>query len=392
LKRGLELVTLLIGVVIGYSLAVAFTPGVVDPSGTPEPGERTGPVATTTTTTTTTTVAAPSGSAADQPEVYLVWSTGGLTEGLVDRLGERFDNLSVVRGDSVELETGDGWLVPLDGLAIDPDAHAGFDPEGSLGLLMPGTVALGETSAAFRGTKVGDVLTVSGVSYEVAAIAPDEVVGAAEIIFAMSDASAPVTTNRYALVKTDLERNEFESLVREMYRGPAPLRIRSQDETPWLRHGDAVLPQIFIKSALGEFAYSDRSGSEFSPDPGYVEANIIEAEVPILGVVTCHETVVDMLRGALGELVESGLGYLVDPAGFAGCWNPRYIRATTGTSAGISRHAWGAAIDLNAAANPMGSAGTQDPRLVETMLEWGFTWGGDWLVPDPMHFEYGITP
>jgi hypothetical protein len=26
--------------------------------------------------------------------------------------------------------------------------------------------------------------------------------------------------------------------------------------------------------------------------------------------------------------------------------------------------------------------------LIAIMLEWGFTWGGDWLVPDPMHFEY----
>jgi hypothetical protein len=389
LKRGLELVTLLIGVMLGYTLAVAFTPGVVAPSGTPEPGERTAPVPTT----TTTTIAEPPGSDATQQGTYLVWSTGGLTQELVDGLRDQFDDVSVVRGDIVELETGDGWLVPLDGLAVDPDAHAGFDPEESLTQLMPGTVALGETSAAFRDADVGDVLSVSGVSYQVAAIAPDEVVGAAEIIFAKSDETAPVVTDRYALVNTDLERNEFENLVRAMYSGPAPLRIRSEDETPWLRHGDAVLPQIFIKTALGEFAYSERSGSEFSPDPEYVEANIIEAEVPILGTVTCHEKIVEMLRGALGELVDSGLGHLVDPAGFAGCWNPRDIRATTGRPPpGISRHAWGAALDLNAAANPVGSSGTQDPRLIEIMLDWGFTWGGDWLVPDPMHFEYGIAP
>lgn len=391
MKRGLELVTLLIGVAIGYALAVAFTPGVVAPSGTPEPGDRTAPIPST--TTTTTTVAAPSGSAPALEEIYLVWSTGGLSQELVDGLHQQFESLSLVGGDIVELEVGEGWLVPLDGLAIDPNAHAGFDPEGTLRPLLPGTIALSETSAGFRGTEVGDVLMISGVSYQVAAITPDEVVGAAEVIFAMADDTAPVTTIRYALVKTDLERNEFEGVVREMYRGPAPLRIRTQDETPWLRHGDAVLPQIFIKEALGEFAYSERSGSEFSPDPEYVEANIMEAEVPILGLVTCHKRIVEMLRGALGELVESGLGHLVDPAGFAGCWNPRDIRATTSRPpAGISRHAWGAALDLNAAANPVGSSGTQDPRLVEIMLDWGFTWGGDWLVPDPMHFEYGIAP
>jgi hypothetical protein len=39
---------------------------------------------------------------------------------------------------------------------------------------------------------------------------------------------------------------------------------------------------------------------------------------------------------------------------------------------------------------PLGSG--QDPQLVETMARWGFTWGGFWLVPDPMHFEYVRPP
>ncbi|MEX1004472.1 MAG: M15 family metallopeptidase [Acidimicrobiia bacterium] len=64
----------------------------------------------------------------------------------------------------------------------------------------------------------------------------------------------------------------------------------------------------------------------------------------------------------------------------------------TGTSAGLSRHSWGAAVDINAPTNPYGSDGTQDPRLVAIMQSWGFTWGGDWLVPDPMYFEFGGEP
>lgn len=379
----------MIGVVVGYAIAVVATPGVVAPSVTPEPGDRIAPASTT---TTSAAISTSTTAEVSQSEAYLVWSTGGLTAELVDGLAERFDDLSVVRGDTVELDTDDGLVIPLDGLALDPEAHRSFDPQRSLVGLQPGTVALGATSAMFRSLEMGDVLSVSGRTYRVAAVASDEVVGAAEVIFSAADENAPVVTDRYALVQTELERNEFENIVRDLYDGPAPLRIRSEDETPWMRHGDAVLPQIFIKTALGEFGYSSRSGSEFAQDPAYIEANIIEAEVPILGAITCHETVVEMLRGAMTELVDEGLGHLVDPAGFAGCWNPRYIRATTGRPAGISRHAWGAALDLNAAANPVGSAGTQDPRLVAIMADWGFTWGGDWLVPDPMHFEFGVAP
>lgn len=388
MRRGLELLTLSVGVVIGYAIAVIVAPGVVAPSVTPEPGVRAAPA-------TTTTLVARSASTTSEPNLpdkYLIWSTGGLTPELVEGLAGRFPDLSVVRGDTVELDASGDWVVPLDALAIDPEAHASFDPEGSLAGLVPGTVALGETSAALRRVTVGDMLSIAGASFQVTAIAPDEVIGAAEVVFTTDDRASPVVTDRYALVKTDMERTAFEDTVRSMYEGPAPLRIRSGDETPWLRHGDAVLPQVFIKTALGEFEYTNRDGSEFAQDPDFVEARIVQTEVPILGEVTCHETVVGMLNEAMTDLVDSGLSHLVDPAGFAGCWNPRYIRATTGTPAGISRHAWGAAVDLNAAANPVGSAGTQDPRLVSTMLDRGFTWGGNWLVPDPMHFEYGVAP
>ena len=57
------------------------------------------------------------------------------------------------------------------------------------------------------------------------------------------------------------------------------------------------------------------------------------------------------------------------------------------TAGALSHHAWGSAIDLNVSANPLGGPSHQDPRLVEVFRKWGFTWGGDWLTPDPMHFE-----
>lgn len=389
MRRGAELAALFVAIVVGYGIAsVVAAPALVEPSDTPGPGPRTEVEATTTTSIPPTTTTSRPGA-----ETYLVWSTGGLTPELVAGLESTFTDLSVVRGDVVELDTGvEDWVVPLDALAIDPGDHAPFDLEGSLDVLEPGTVVLGESSAAFRRAEVGDALTLDRSSFEVVAVVPDEVVGYAEVVFAKSDGSAPVAVDRYALVSTDLARAEFEEVVRGLYDGPAPLRIRSEGETPWLRHGDAVLPQIFIKQALGEFSYHDRSGSDFSQDTEFLDEWIVSAEVPILGEITCHETMVAMLDGALGQLVDEGLGHLVDPSQFAGCWNPRFIRTITGKPAGISRHAWGAALDINAASNPQGSAGDQDPRLVEIMQQWGFTWGGDWVVPDGMHFEYGIPP
>ena len=65
---------------------------------------------------------------------------------------------------------------------------------------------------------------------------------------------------------------------------------------------------------------------------------------------------------------------------------------TSNPTSGISQHAWGAAIDINAPENPFGATPTQDPHLVKIFERWGFLWGGDFAIPDGMHFEYLKPP
>lgn len=74
-----------------------------------------------------------------------------------------------------------------------------------------------------------------------------------------------------------------------------------------------------------------------------------------------------------------------------GAYNPRFIR---GSTTRLSNHAWGAAFDLNAAQNPLGSDGAVwgQPgcvwRLVPRALEHGFYPGGFFAHrQDWMHFE-----
>jgi hypothetical protein len=88
----------------------------------------------------------------------------------------------------------------------------------------------------------------------------------------------------------------------------------------------------------------------------------------------------------MAEAEQSNLGFLVET--FDGCYSPRFIGGTRS----LSRHAWGVAVDLNYAANPTGQVTIQDPRLVSIMERWGFTWGGNWLVPDAAHFEWVSPP
>lgn len=138
--------------------------------------------------------------------------------------------------------------------------------------------------------------------------------------------------------------------------------------------------------AFSPLAFRSLGDGRIAPDPAWVEAHIIEAEVPLLGgTVRCHEQLVPQLAGALGELEERGLGELIDPSQYGGCWVPRHILGDDGRA--LSLHAWGLAVDLNVNDNPYGAEPALDPRVVESFERWGFAWGGHWRTPDGMHFE-----
>lgn len=71
-----------------------------------------------------------------------------------------------------------------------------------------------------------------------------------------------------------------------------------------------------------------------------------------------------------------------------GCWG-YYCRNIGGTSS-PSFHSWGLAIDINAPSNPMRRPLTTDipSWMVNLWEDFGWTWGGKWSLPDPMHFEW----
>jgi len=69
---------------------------------------------------------------------------------------------------------------------------------------------------------------------------------------------------------------------------------------------------------------------------------------------------------------------------YDGCFNIRLARG----SSRISTHAYGLAIDLNAATNRLGTVGNMNPELVKCFLEAGFVWGGKWKRKDSMHFQF----
>jgi hypothetical protein len=147
---------------------------------------------------------------------------------------------------------------------------------------------------------------------------------------------------------------------------------------------------VKLKELFGEFAAAVNPDGSLRVDPAWVAANITTATVPRLGRVRCHRRLMPQLQGAFDEIARRGLDRFVDPGQYAGCFVPKFLSEDAGE--GISHHTWGVAFDINASANPVGREPRMDPRLVAVFERWGFTWGGRWLVPDGMHFEFRGFP
>jgi hypothetical protein len=351
----------------------------------------------------------PTGPAVD---AYLAWVPGGLPAGYGGKIAAlpTIDRVAVVAQDNVWMtssldkdgnlvdEPPDPYMIPIDAAAIDQAAYARFLPPETRSVvanLQDGQAILGQTSSKLRHLGPGGVMTfLGGASVTVIGILPDQLVGAAEVVVTRATGAAiGVLQNRYVLFQPETGLQPSDTRLENRFRlllppdAPYPVvQVRAPGETKYLRQGDAVLPPALIKRRFGEWAGRPQPGDAgyIEIDPAWVQEHIVTAELPVIGRVSCNRKLVPQLRGALEEVVAEGLTSTIHV--YDGCFSSRFVLRSP--SASISHHAWGIAIDVNADTNRFATPPTQDPRLVAIMQRWGFGWGGDWIVPDGMHFEY----
>jgi hypothetical protein len=275
-----------------------------------------------------------------------------------------------------------GYAIPLDVLVVQPQAYADILPQTrpEIRKLRRGTALLSRTSARLRRLGVGDRLSVAGGhELRIGGIVDDELVGFAELVLTRRDAGGSNDPTRQLLVATTRPERVERTLARK-----DAVRIRAL--SPTLRTSPRLVARpLETKARFGEFAVGLPYGSDWIRiEPRWLDRNVVTRSVPILGGVTCNRRLFPPLRRALRTLERRGLSGVVDRSDYAGCFAPRRIPG----SGSLSLHAWGLAIDINAAANPQLGDSRQDRRLVRAMEGAGFTWGGRWpTVPDPMHFE-----
>lgn len=107
------------------------------------------------------------------------------------------------------------------------------------------------------------------------------------------------------------------------------------------------------------------------------------AETMVIRGFQAHRLLVPVFEAVFQEIDRLGLRSCI--RSFDGIYNFRKIRGSTSS---LSLHAFGAAIDLDAATNALGTRGDMDPRVIEVFEHFGFFWGGRFSRPDPMHFQY----
>lgn len=233
-------------------------------------------------------------------------------------------------------------------------------------------------------------LDIGAISFEVGAIADNGLPNIADLLVQNGAAKAlGLGPPRTVIVgaRTGASVDDIGAAIRRHLPKAETRRLVKTPRTEIPEPADATpLPMGQVSGGtVGTMTFQILKNGFIRPDPSWVEANIARGTVPILGEVTCHRFLFPRLGGALGDLAEEGLDDLIDPRQYGGCYVPRFIDRDPNKP--LSMHAFGLAVDLNVRANPLGSRGRMDPRVVEIFEAWGFEWGGLWARPDPMHFE-----
>lgn len=334
----------------------------------------------------------------------LVWSPMGLPAGLeglihavpgvraVTRAHAQLDWITRVESpDGAELYRGwHGWRIPMEVVGVRPRQYARFVPPSDRSAVLSladGGMLLAKTAAALRGGTEGLEVTTVARRATVVGVVGDETSGGYEAMIPARNLAKGHRRDDFLLVL--LRSMDRRGAVEEAIRGQSslgPVRTRLQGESPYLRYGDAVLPQMIVKHYFGEFTARSGGNGTIEVDPAWSRRNLVTRDVPVLGSVTCHQRIMSQLVAAMRQIVDDALSFTIDPAQYAGCYGARFVNADP--DGRLSHHAWGIALDINAVANPYGARPHQDMRLVRIMEAHGFTWGGRWLVPDGMHFEW----
>jgi len=305
--------------------------------------------------------------------------------------------LRVRRGSAIVQQAPSGYAVPMGTTILPTSAVSDLMGPDVAAVLTSTDIVMGELTAELRGAQAGDVVDLVASSgavleFTVAAVVPDEITGGTELLLSdrAGDRLGVSRESRMVLWGFDSRAELDTELVRQGLISTL-VRLRRSWDPP---DPDSTLGMASTKAALGEFAYRVNPSGSVSIDSSWASSNLTRGAVGQLRLQTgCHRVVRAALVDAMNEVIADGLADTIDYAdanSFGGCFAPRFNRLTPDSSIGfLSRHTWGMAIDTNTQGSCQGCAPPDmDCRTVRVFRKHGFAWGGNFLRPDGMHFEW----
>lgn len=311
--------------------------------------------------------------------------------------------LTTVRRGAVVVQQASGpsgvgrWQYPIATTVLPLDAVASSMGREVATALAYGGVVMSQTAVGLRGAQVGDTIDLvsafgSIATFTIGLVVPDAVVGGSELLITPPQADylgATIATRVLVYGQFDRQRLEGELAARGLTTQTNVRVVRSWDPVS----PDSTLSMAETKVALGEFDYALGSNDVVSVDADWRAANIPatrELYADIALRAACHVAIRADLQAALSEIKASGLAGMIDLTNtntYGGCFGPRFTRGL-GNLGSLSRHSWGQPLDVNTATNCIGCVPTMDCRVVRIFRKHNFAWGGNFLLPDGMHFEW----
>lgn len=298
------------------------------------------------------------------------------------------------------LRLGNGWRIPMATMVAPQEYLRAVGGDALADLAVPGTVLMGEKSAAVRGARVGDVLTLRDVKFRkrtfvISAIVANDFVDYGDLFMTSESAEVlgAISISRVTVTNIPSPKVVLAALASRGFVINDSLRLR----TSWDRENpDGTLGTSTVKNLLGEFAFRPTGGAGIQIEPIWMAKNILFAHrFASVGLRNnCHKVVTEAIEGALAEIKKAGLEKKIDLQNsnrYGGCYVARFNRLA-GSFGAPSRHAYGMALDINTSTNMQWGIPHMDCRVVRIFRKWGFAWGGNFWPSDGMHFEYVGTP
>lgn len=300
----------------------------------------------------------------------------------------------ITRGTAIVHAAPAGYFVPMVFIAAPTDAARGVYGIEIARVLAAGEVVVNEMTAASTGARVGDRLDLrtkdgGSVSLRIGMLAEYDAVGGTELVVDTSVADRLGFTTDTSIVLWGFDRELIEAaLVRVGLEGRADTAVERSWDPP---DPDSTISTARTKEALGEPWYRVESDGTITMHPQWIEANLTDGRIlldPTIRIwARCHVEVVGDLSAALADVAAAGLAAEIDVANantYGGCYAPRY----THTSGYLSRHTYAMALDTNTVSNCQGCRPRIHCDVVRIFRRHGFAWGGNFRVPDGMHFEW----